>query len=141
VTEELVLGHMTTGAGDDIEKATELARRMVCEWGMSDHLGPMTFGKKEEQIFLGRDFTQIKDYSEKTALEIDMEVRRIIGNAYDRAKHLLVENREILDKMADVLLEKEVLDGVEIDEIIQRCSCSNGSVRERPAPVESSPAA
>ena len=104
VAEELVLGHMTTGAGDDIEKATELARRMVCEWGMSDHLGPMTFGKKEEQIFLGRDFTQIKDYSEKTALEIDMEVRRIIGNAYDRAKHLLVENREILDKMADVLL-------------------------------------
>jgi cell division protease FtsH len=98
VAEELVLGHMTTGAGDDIEKATELARRMVCEWGMSDHLGPMTFGKKEEQIFLGRDFTQIKDYSEKTALEIDMEVRRIIGNAYDRAKHLLVENREILTR-------------------------------------------
>ncbi len=141
VAEELVLGHMTTGAGDDIEKATELARRMVCEWGMSDHLGPMTFGKKEEQIFLGRDFTQIKDYSEKTALEIDMEVRRIIGNAYDRAKHLLVENREILDKMADVLLEKEVLDAAEIDEIIQRCSCGNGSVRERSAPVESSPAA
>ncbi|MBI3756683.1 MAG: ATP-dependent metallopeptidase FtsH/Yme1/Tma family protein [Deltaproteobacteria bacterium] len=141
VAEELVLGHMTTGAGDDIEKATELARRMVCEWGMSDYLGPMTFGKKEEQIFLGRDFTQIKDYSEKTALEIDMEVRRIIGNAYDRAKHLLVENREILNKMADVLLEKEVLDGAEIDEIIQRCGCSNGSVRERPAPAESSQSA
>ena len=87
----LVLGHMTTGAGDDIEKATELARRMVCEWGMSDQLGPMTFGKKEEQIFLGRDFTQTKDYSEKTALEIDTEVRRIIVDAYDRAKRLFRE--------------------------------------------------
>ena len=76
VAEELILGHMTTGAGDDIEKATELARRMVCEWGMSERLGPMTFGKKEEQIFLGRDFTQIKDYSEQTAIEIDTEVRR-----------------------------------------------------------------
>ena len=75
--------------GDDIEKATDLARRMVCEWGMSENLGPMTFGKKEEQIFLGRDFTQTKDYSEQTAIEIDSEVRRILRDAYDRAKRLL----------------------------------------------------
>jgi cell division protease FtsH len=138
VAEELVLGHMTTGAGDDIEKATELARRMVCEWGMSDRLGPMTFGKKEEQIFLGRDFTQIKDYSEKTAIEIDAEVRRIIGEAYERSKRLLQENIAILHKMAEVLLEKEVLDAPEIDEIIKSFSHGNGAVQERAATAESS---
>ncbi len=119
VAEEIVLGHMTTGAGDDIEKATDLARRMVCEWGMSDRLGPMTFGKKEEQIFLGRDFTQAKDYSEQTAIEIDAEVRRIVTDAYERAKSLLQENMDILHKMSEVLLEREVLDAPEIDEIIK----------------------
>ena len=131
VAEELVLGHMTTGAGDDIEKATELARRMVCEWGMSDRLGPMTFGKKEEQIFLGRDFTQTKDYSEQTAIEIDAEVRRIIADAYDRAKRLLQENRDVLDKMTEVLLEKEVLDATEIDAILESFGRGNRSVNEQ----------
>jgi cell division protease FtsH len=116
--EELVLGHMTTGAGNDIEKATELARKMVCEWGMSQRLGPMTFGKKEEQIFLGRDFTQLQDYSEGTAQEIDKEVRRFIGDAYERAKALLHGHMPALHRMAEVLLEKEVLDGPEIDDII-----------------------
>ena len=82
VAEELVFNHMTTGAGDDIEKATELARKMVCEWGMSEELGPMTFGKREEQIFLGRDIAHHKDYSEHTAIEIDREVRRIVDEAY-----------------------------------------------------------
>jgi cell division protease FtsH len=130
VAEEIILGHMTTGAGDDIEKATELARRMVCEWGMSERLGPMTFGKKEEQIFLGRDFTQIKDYSEKTAIEIDTEVRRTIMDAYDRAKGLLQANLEVLHKMAEVLLEKEVLDGQEIDEILKGFGKGNGSLEE-----------
>jgi cell division protease FtsH len=130
VAEEIVLGHMTTGAGDDIEKATELARRMVCEWGMSERLGPMTFGKKEEQIFLGRDFTQIKDYSEKTAIEIDTEVRRTIMDAYERAKGLLQANLEVLHKMAEVLLEKEVLDGQEIDEILKGFGKGNGSLEE-----------
>lgn len=119
VAEELTSGQMTTGAGDDLEKATELARRMVCEWGMSERLGPMTFGKKEEQIFLGRDFTQTKDYSEKTAVDIDNEVRLIITAAYDRAKDLLQGNLDILHKMAAELLEKEVLDGAEIDEIVR----------------------
>ena len=118
VAEEIVLGHTTTGAGDDIEKATELARRMVCEWGMSEKLGPMTFGKKDEQIFLGRDFTQMKEYSEQTAIEIDTEVRGIIMGAYERAKALLQENIEVLHKMAERLLEKEVLEGAEINEMI-----------------------
>ena len=119
VAEELVLEHMTTGAGNDIEKATDLARRMVCEWGMSEKLGPMTFGKKEEEIFLGRDFTQKVDYSESTAIEIDAEVRRIIQESYHRAKDLLKSNLQLLHKVAETLLEKEVLDGSEIDAIVR----------------------
>ena len=111
---------MTTGAGNDIERATELARKMVCEWGMSEKLGPMTFGKKEEQIFLGRDFTQRVDYSESTAVEIDAEVRRIILEAYERAKLLLRRNLEVLHKMAEALLERESLDGSEIDAIVRQ---------------------
>ncbi|MEK7210434.1 MAG: ATP-dependent zinc metalloprotease FtsH, partial [Candidatus Binatota bacterium] len=104
VAEELVLNHMTTGAGNDIEKATELAHRMVCEWGMSEKLGPMTFGKKEEQIFLGRDFTQQQDYSDSTAVEIDAEVRRIILESYQRAKNILKNNLHLLHKIAEKLL-------------------------------------
>ena len=120
VAEELVLGHTTTGAGDDLEKATDLARRMVCEWGMSERLGPMTFGKKEEQIFLGRDITQTRDYSENTAIEIDTEVRNIIKGAFEQAKELLQTHVEILHKIAEVLLEKEALDGPEIDVILKQ---------------------
>ena len=117
--EELILGHITTGAADDIEKATDWTRKMVCEWGMSDKLGPMTFGKKEEQIFLGRDFTQLQDYSEHTAVEIDGEVRRIIQECYQQAKDLLATNIEVLHKIAEALLDKEVLDGGEIEEILR----------------------
>ena len=119
VAEELVLNHMTTGAGNDIEKATELAHRMVCEWGMSEKLGPMTFGKKEEEIFLGRDFTQTADYSESTAIEIDSEVRRIIQESYHKAKDLLKTNLALLHRVAESLLEREVLDGSEIDAIVR----------------------
>jgi cell division protease FtsH len=97
---------------------------------MSENLGPMTFGKKEEQIFLGRDFTQTKDYSEQTAIEIDSEVRRILKDAYERAKRLLRANLEILHKMAAVLLEKEVLDGNEIDELLRTFGSSNGAAGE-----------
>jgi cell division protease FtsH len=125
--EELILGHITTGAADDIEKATDWARKMVCEWGMSDKLGPMTFGKKEEQIFLGRDFTQLQDYSEHTAVEIDTEVRRIIADSYQQAKDLLATNVDVLHKIAEALLDKEVLDGAEIDEVIRTCGRANGS--------------
>ncbi len=127
VAEELVLEHMTTGAGNDIEKATDLARRMVCEWGMSEKLGPMTFGKKEEEIFLGRDFTQKVDYSENTAIEIDAEVRRIIQESYHRAKDLLKTNIGLLHKVAETLLEKEVLDGSEIDAIVREFGGNGGN--------------
>ncbi len=128
VAEELILQHMTTGAGNDIEKATELARRMVCEWGMSEHLGPMTFGKRNEEIFLGRDFAQMQDYSERTAREIDNEVRRIIQDSYQRARDLLEANLDSLHRIAESLLEKESLDGAEIDEILRSVRGDNGTV-------------
>jgi len=127
--EELALGQMTTGAGDDFDKATELARKMVCEWGMSDKLGPLTFGKKEEQIFLGRDFTQQQDYSEQTALEIDSEVRRIVLESYQKAKEIVQREMATLHRVAAALLEKEVLDAAEIDAIIASGS-GGGSVED-----------
>jgi cell division protease FtsH len=117
--EELVFGHMTTGAGDDIEKATELARKMVCEFGMSKELGPMTFGKREEQVFLGRDIAHHKDYSEHTAIEIDREVRRIIDDAYQKARQLLSDHAPLLQAVAERLLEKEVLDGSEVEAMVR----------------------
>lgn len=126
VAEELVLNHMTTGAGNDIERATELAHQMVCEWGMSEKLGPMTFGKKEQEIFLGRDFTQQQDYSESTAMEIDAEVRRIVLESYQRAKAILASNLQLLHKIAENLLEKEVLDGAEIDALVQEFGANGG---------------
>src|SRR5204862_4838030 len=128
VAEELVLNHMTTGAGNDIEKATELARRMVCEWGMSEKLGPMTFGKKEEEIFLGRDFTQKVDYSKNTAVQIDAEVRRLLMDAYERAKLLLRRNVAALHRVAEALLERESLDGADIDEIVRQYGSQNGGL-------------
>jgi len=131
--EELALGSMTTGAGNDIERATELAHKMVCEWGMSDKLGPMTFGKKEEEIFLGRDFTQKVDYSEQTAIQIDAEVRRFLLEAYERAKLFLRRNLEVLHKMAETLLERESIDGAEIDEILRQFGTENGGLRDAAA--------
>jgi cell division protease FtsH len=119
VAEELVFDHMTTGAGDDIEKATDLARKMVCEWGMSRELGPMTFGRREEQVFLGRDITHAKDYSEHTAIEIDREVRRIVDEAYHKARALLTENTPMLHSLAERLLEKEVVEGAEVAEMLK----------------------
>ena len=127
VAEELVLKSTTTGAGNDIERATDLARKMVCEWGMSEKLGPMTFGKKEGEIFLGRDFTQQQDYSESTAVEIDAEVRRIIQASYQRAKDLLHTNLQLLHRLAEKLLEKESLDGAEIDALMQEFGGNGGS--------------
>jgi cell division protease FtsH len=116
--EEIALNHMTTGAGNDIERATNLARKMVTEWGMSEKLGPLTFGKKEEQIFLGREIAQHKDYSEKTAVEIDEEVKKIVTEAYYSAKSLLTKNHDLLEVFAKALLEKETMDGTEIDSLI-----------------------
>ena len=134
--EELILDHTTTGAGNDIERATEIAHRMVCEWGMSEKLGPMTFGKKEEQIFLGRDFTQQQDYSEHTAVEIDREVRRIIKDCYNQAKEILTTNLGLLHRVAKELLEKEVLDGAEIDVIVKAHAAESGpDLPTTPVPV------
>ncbi len=118
IAEEMFLNQMSTGAGNDIERATELARKMVCEFGMSD-LGPLTFGKKEEQIFLGREIAQHRDYSEATAIKIDDEVRRMIGQGYNTAKGILGENNDTLVRIALALLEREVLDANEIKLIIE----------------------
>ncbi|MGH7430747.1 MAG: ATP-dependent zinc metalloprotease FtsH [Candidatus Methylomirabilales bacterium] len=118
VAEELVLGHMSTGAGNDLERATDLARKMVCEWGMSEKLGPLTFGKREEMIFLGKEIAQHQDYSEQTAQEIDQEVRRFVIEAYERAKELAKSRIGALHALAAALLEREVLEGPEIDVII-----------------------
>ena len=117
--EEIALKHMTTGAGNDLERATELARRMVTEWGMSEKLGPLTFGKKDEQIFLGREIARHKDYSEKTATDIDEEVKRLVMEAYERAKAVVSENFDFLDAIAKALLEKETLDAVEIEALVK----------------------
>jgi cell division protease FtsH len=118
IAEELFLNVMSTGAGNDIERATDMARKMVCEWGMSD-LGPLTFGKKEEQIFLGREIAQHRDYSEDTAIKIDQEVRKLVNNGYNTAKNLISDNRETLEKIARALIEREVLDANEIKMLVE----------------------
>lgn len=117
--EEIALHHMTTGAGNDLEKATDLARKMVTEWGMSEKLGPLTFGKKDEYIFLGKEIAKHKDYSEKTAIDIDEEVKRIVFEAYSISKKILAENTYLLEALAKELLEKETLNGEEIDALIR----------------------
>jgi cell division protease FtsH len=118
IAEELFLNCMSTGAGNDIERATEMARKMVCEWGMSD-LGPMTFGKKEEQIFLGREIAQHRDYSEDTAIKIDQEVRKLVNKGYTTAKQILSDNRDVLERIARALIEREVLDANEIKMLVE----------------------
>jgi cell division protease FtsH len=120
VAEELVLKEMTTGAGNDLERATDLARKMVCEWGMSEKMGPLTFGKQNEQIFLGRELGSQRDFSESIAMEIDQEVKRLVTENYERAKRLLTENMASLKRLAEALLEKEVLDGSDIDNILMQ---------------------
>jgi cell division protease FtsH len=117
IAEEKFLGHMTTGAGNDLEKATDLARKMVCEWGMSE-MGPLTFGKVDGEIFLGRDFGRTQDYSEQTANQIDSEVKKIVTTAYDRATRIIESHEKVMHRLARTLLEKEVLDGEEVLQII-----------------------
>src|SRR5205085_2180756 len=113
IAEETFLGSITTGASNDIERATELARAMVCEYGMSE-LGPLTFGKKEEQIFLGREISQHRDYSEDTAIKIDQEVKKLVGEQYERARRIIEENRDTMVRLAETLLDRETLDAVQI---------------------------
>ncbi len=118
VAEEMFFDDVTTGAGNDIERATDMARKMVCEWGMSDELGPLAYGKKEEQIFLGREIAQHRDYSEATAIEIDKEVKRIIEDSLNTVRNLLNKNRETLERLAENLLERESLNTEQIEQII-----------------------
>jgi len=117
--EKIIFNHFTTGAGNDIEKATGIARKMVCEWGMSDKLGPLSYGAKREEIFLGREIQNHRDYSERTAIDIDEEIRKLVNEAMVRAEKILTENIELLHKLSKELLEREILDSHEIDAIIR----------------------
>ena len=117
VAEEICLSQMTTGAGNDIERATEMARKMVCEWGMSEKMGPLTYGTKEEQVFLGRDFSQQTNFSDQTAKLIDQEVKALVMGGYDRAHEILTEHRDILERLALALLDRETLTAVEVKAI------------------------
>jgi cell division protease FtsH len=135
VAEELIFKNPTTGAGNDIERATELARKMVCEWGMSERMGPLAFGTKEEQIFLGREIAQHKDYSEVTAIAIDEEIKRMVTHGYDTAKSILSANIHILHALAQELIEREELNAEEIDRLVAIWSESNGRSNEISAVV------
>jgi cell division protease FtsH len=118
IAEEIFIKRVTTGAGNDIERATDLARKMVCEWGMSS-LGPLSFGKKEEQIFLGREIAQHRDYSEETAIKIDEQVRQLVDNGYQRARTIIEDRSDALVRIAEALLEREVLDAAEVKHLIE----------------------
>ncbi|MBW1713397.1 MAG: ATP-dependent zinc metalloprotease FtsH [Deltaproteobacteria bacterium] len=130
--EEIVLDQMTTGAGNDLERATQLARKMICDWGMSDRLGPLTFGKREEQIFLGREISQHRDYSEQTAQLIDEEVKRLITENHKRAKDLLTRHRETLEVLAQALLEKETLNTSEVDQLASAAVAAELGQEDKP---------
>jgi cell division protease FtsH len=132
IAEEMFMNHVTTGAGNDIERATDMARKMVCEWGMSD-LGPMSFGKKEEQIFLGREIAQHRDYSEATAIMIDEQVKKLVDTGYRTARKIIEEYREAMVKIAEALLEREVLDGAEVKLLIE-----GGTLKPLPASASKS---
>jgi cell division protease FtsH len=117
--EEIFLEHMTTGAGNDIERASELARKMVCQWGMSESVGPLSLGQKEEQIFLGKELTRHRDYSERTAIMIDDEISKIVTENYERAHRIILENQDTVNRIADALLERESLDAAQVEAIIE----------------------
>lgn len=136
VAEKLIFDHLTTGAGNDIQQATELARKMVCNWGMSDKLGPLAFGSKKETVFLGREIGQSRDYSEETANLIDSEIKRFVENAETRATELLQANMDKLELLAKALLEKEILDGHEIDVIIGHTSEEPKTKTEEASPTD-----
>jgi cell division protease FtsH len=138
--EELIFNTFTTGAGNDIERATEMARKMVCEWGMSDRMGPLSFGKKDESIFLGREMASHKNFSEQTAERIDDEIKRIVDESYDRALTLLRGNLQTLHNLSECLVELENLSGIQVDEIIAtgkliRPELPETTVSEPAAPV------
>jgi cell division protease FtsH len=135
LAEELTNGNITTGAGNDLDRATDMARRMVCEWGMSEAIGPLTYGKKEEQVFLGRDFAQSQDYSEGTAIRIDQEIKRIVTDNYDRARDLLSSHKDELICIAEELLIREVLDADQVTRLAKGLRIED----PLPAPAPGSP--
>jgi cell division protease FtsH len=150
IAEEITIGSITTGAGNDLERATDLARRMVCEWGMSNTMGPLTFGKKEEQIFLGREIAQHQDYSEDTALRIDQEVKRFVTDNYGRANAIITEHKQRILDMADALLARETLDaeqvkrlcaGLPLDDPTPSATGSPPSASRETKPAKERPAA
>jgi cell division protease FtsH len=130
IAEDKIFNEVTTGAGNDLERATDMARKMVCEWGMSDKLGPLTFGKKEEQIFLGKEIAQHRNFSESIAVDIDNEIRRIIDENCEIATKLLTDNIETLKRIAENLLERETLDTEDLTAILNgedlRAQAENG---------------
>jgi cell division protease FtsH len=134
IAEEITSGDLTTGAGNDLERVSDLAHKMVCEWGMSDALGPLTFGKREEQIFLGREISKTQDYSEATANAIDTEVKRFVMSNYDRARAILVEHKPVLLRIADELLARETLDADQVNRLVK------GLALEEPIPAPATPA-
>ena len=130
IAEEITNRVVTTGAGNDLDRVTDLARRMVCEWGMSEAVGPLTFGRKDEEVFLGRDLAQHKDYSEDTANKIDQEIKRIVTENYDRARSILEEKKAELLQIAEELLAREVLSGDQVLRIVA------GDPLEEPPPAQ-----
>jgi cell division protease FtsH len=132
VSEKMFMNVLTTGAGDDLNKATDMVRKMVCDWGMSDKLGPLTFGRKDQEIFLGRDIVQHKDYSEETAELIDSELKTFAREAYERAESVIGSNREALERVALALLEYEVLDGEEVATLVKGASVESLRAGRRP---------
>jgi cell division protease FtsH len=138
LAEDIFLSKITTGASNDIERATDLARKMVCEFGMSN-LGPLTFGKKEEQIFLGREIAQHQDYSEDTAIKIDQEVKRIVMEQYERARQIILEHRDALDRLAHELLGRETLDSVQIRRIVAGLPLDDDGPSPRTEPESGKP--
>jgi len=139
IAEELTNGNLTTGAGNDLERATELARRMVCEWGMSETLGPLTFGKREEQIFLGREISKTQDYSEETAVQIDQETKRLVMDNYARAQGILTRKKDVLLKIADELLAREVLDADQVVRLTKGLALEERPVKPVPPSDEPAP--
>ena len=130
IAEEVVFGELSSGAANDIEQATGIARAMVTRWGMSDKLGPLAYGQREGEVFLGRDFAAKPDYSEETSRQIDSEVRGIVLGAYERTKRILMENMDSLKRIADALVEYETIDGADLDVLIQ----GGQLTREKPPP-------
>jgi cell division protease FtsH len=136
IAEEMTFRQITTGAQNDLEQATEMARKMVCEWGMSQNLGPLTYGKKEEQIFLGKEFNRHQDYSEATALKIDNEIKHVVTEQYTRATRILTENKDTLGRVAEALLEHEVLDAGQLKQLLAGEPIEAKQAASPPPPVQ-----